>query len=258
MASMLRLWLGAMLSATCSFSSAEPSRTLATVMSGYEFQSDETQALQDDSFASPGLLWRDQGQRLFQQREEGAVSCSSCHTSKSLAGAATRYPQYSPAKRQLINIEQRINQCREEQQNAAPWAYESEALLAITTFVASLSSGMPFSVDITGPAKPFFEQGRAYYYQRLGQLDLACNHCHEQNVGKKLRGDTLSQGHSNNYPTYRLDWQSQGSLHRRLRFCNTGVRAKPFDFGAEQYVNLELYLAWRASSLPLEVPSVRR
>ena len=236
-----------------------PIRQLTDIRSGYFFQSEEIQALQNDDFASPGLLWRDQGEALFSATTmHSETACADCHSETSLMGAAARYPQYHPTLKRLINLEQRINLCRQEKQQRPAWAYESEPLLAMTTYIASLSDGMPFNVDIDGPARPFFDQGEAYYYTRLGQLNLACQHCHEANDGQRLRGDILSQGHSNNYPTYRLDWQTQGSLHRRLRFCNYGVRAEQLPYGDAIYVNLELYLAWRAGQMPLEIPSVRR
>ena len=117
---------------------------------------------------------------------------------------------------------------------------------------------MPVQVAAGGPARPFFEAGRDFYTARRGQLNLACTQCHEDNWGKQLRGDRLSQGHGNGYPIYRLEWQTLGSLQRRLRNCNVGVRAEPYPYGAQEYVNLELFLAWRAQGLPVETPGVRR
>lgn len=260
---------------------AEQKRSLRQVMSGYDFQSDNTQAMQNDDFANPGMLWVDQGKALFDKYPKPkAPACTQCHQTDTqssqittqppkttkvttpaqipLAGAATRYPQFDISSNKLINLEQRINRCRTQYQQQPAWPYESQPLLSITAFVAHLSKGMPFHAAIDGKAQPFFEQGKQYYYQRRGQMNLACHQCHEQHYGKKLRGDTLSQGHSNGYPIYRLEWQTLGSLHRRLRFCNQGIRAEPFAFGSEVYVNLELFLAWRAQQLPLETPAVRR
>ena len=77
-------------------------------------------------------------------------------------------------------------------------------------------------------------------------------------IGRKLRGDTISQGHSHGWPSYRLDWDGVGSLHRRLRACSLGVRAEILDYGAPEYLALELYLAWRGGDLPIESPGVRR
>jgi sulfur-oxidizing protein SoxA len=81
---------------------------------------------------------------------------------------------------------------------------------------------------------------------------------HDENWGKRLRGDVISQGQSHGWPAYRLEWQTMGSLHRRLRACSLGVRAEVLDYGAREYLALELYLAWRGEGLPMESPGVRR
>jgi len=56
---------------------------------------------------------------------------------------------------------------------------------------------------------------------------------------------------------YRLEWQSLGSLQRRLRACIFGIRAQPYDYGAPELVELELYLMSRARGMKLETPAVR-
>ena len=90
------------------------------------------------------------------------------------------------------------------------------------------------------------------------QLNVACAQCHDAIVGKRLRGDTISQGQTDGWPAYRLEWQTLGSLQRRLRACSLGVRAEILDFDAPEYLALELYLAWRGDQLPLSAPGVRR
>ena len=49
-----------------------------------------------------------------------------------------------------------------------------------------------------------------------------------------------------------------GSLHRRFRSCLSGVRAELLPQGSPEFLDLELYLAWRAGTLPVETPGVRR
>lgn len=226
------------------------------VVSGLEFLTAETRALQQDDFANPGLLWVDRGRALFEQAA-GEASCADCHQGR-LAGAYTRYPQYDAGAQALVSLDDRINLCRSTRQQREPLAMESEELLALSMYLASQSKGMPYRVSIEGNARPYFEQGRAYFFQRRGQLNLACDQCHDQNWGRKLRGDTISQGHPTAFPGYRMEWQSAGSLHRRLRDCDVGVRAEPHALGSPEYTALELYLAWRAGDLPIEVPGVRR
>ena len=200
--------------------------------SGLEFQSADTQALQRDAFANPGLLWVDQGAVLFAEPTAGGPACASCHRAEGLRGAASRYPMYDAETDALLDLTGRVNRCRTAHQQVPVFDLESPPLLALTAFVAHQSHGLPMKVRVDGPARPYFEQGRAYFHQRRGQLNLACNHCHEDHVGGMLRGDRLSQGQINGYPLYRLEWQALGSLQRRLRFCNAGVRAQPHPYGA--------------------------
>lgn len=232
---------------------------IADKRSGRAFQAKSTQAMQDDDFANPGMLWVEKGAALWQAPPaSGTKACAGCHEQSAMKGVAARLPAFDARTGRPMNLEQRIDRCRAERQGAAELAYESEDLLALTAFVAHQSRGMPVGVRIDGPARPFFEAGRALYRTRMGQLNLACTHCHDQNWGRRLGPETMSQGQPTGYPVYRLEWQGVGSLHRRLRACNFGVRAEPFAYGAEEYVNLELYLAWRARGLPIETPGVRR
>ena len=144
-----------------------------------------------------------------------------------MTDVATRYPRFDLTASKVINLTQRIELCRTEHAGLPPEEYESEELLALTVALARLADGLTYAVDISGENALAYERGRAYYYARRGQMNLACHHCHEVNAGKKLRGETLSQGHGNGYPAYRLQWQTLGSLHRRLRFCNAAIRAEP-------------------------------
>ena len=68
----------------------------------------------------------------------------------------------------------------------------------------------------------------------------------------------MSQGQPNGYPVYRLEWQTLGSLERRLRSCYAGIRAEPPPWGDLRMRQLALYLTWRGEGLPIEVPAVRK
>lgn len=228
--------------------------------SGYTYTHTETRAIQDDDFDNPGYIWVEKGAELWETQDGAAgKSCVDCHddAAESMIRVGATYPVYLAQIKKLINVENRINQCRTEQMGASAWPWESEPLLAMTAFIKNQSTGVAVGPVIDGQAAPFFEAGKAFYHQRRGQLDLACIHCHEMSHGRMLRAQRLSQGMSNGFPTYRLKWQTLGSLHRRIRGCNRQVRAIPYDAGADEYVNLELYLAWRARGLPVETPAVR-
>ncbi|MEO1660576.1 MAG: sulfur oxidation c-type cytochrome SoxA [Pseudomonadota bacterium] len=230
---------------------------LEDIRSGYQFLTPDTQNLQDDAFANPGLLWVDRGAAAFATAASGTPSCESCHLDH-LAGIAATYPKIDAPSGALLNLELRINQCRIEHQTLEPLAYETDDLLALTSYVAHQSRGYRIQVETTGEAAPHVAKGEAYFRTRRGQFNLSCAQCHNENWGKQLRGDTISQGHGNGFPAYRLEWQSLGSLQRRLRDCDSGVRAEPLPYGDPTYVALELYLATRAQGLEIETPAVRR
>jgi sulfur-oxidizing protein SoxA len=229
--------------------------------SGYTYLSEDNQRLQNDDFANPGLLWVERGRELWHRADgAAATSCAGCHgdAASGMRGVRTRYPRFDAGLGKLINLEQQINRCREEHLQAPSYPYESEALLGLTAFIGAQSRGMPVDVRIDGPAQPFFEAGRAFFYRRRGQLDLACTHCHDYYAGQRLRGDVVSQGQTNGFPVYRFTWQTLGSTHRMFEWCNTSVRAEPFALGSDEYVNLELFMAWRGRGLPVETPAIRR
>lgn len=230
-------------------------------LSGYVFASPETQEMQDDDFANPGMLAVEDGATEW-SKVEGAAgkSCASCHgdAEQSMKGVAVSYPKFEPKRGKLAAIEHRINICRTEYMKAPELKWESKPLLGLTAFVEYQSRGLPVSVKVDGPAAPYFEKGKEFYYTRRGQMDVACAHCHENNAGMNIGVENLSQGQSNGYPTYRLKWQSFGSLHRRFEGCNQEVRAATYPRGSDEYTNLELYVAWRGNGLLSEAPSVRR
>jgi sulfur-oxidizing protein SoxA len=228
--------------------------------SGYSFMTPETRAIQDDESANPGLLWVLDGEALW-KRKVGAAdkACADCHgdASTSMNGIAARYPAFDKALGRPVDLEQRINLCRTDHQQASPLPYESRDLLALTGFVARQSQGAAIEIGTDPQLEPFIAKGRELFMQRQGQLNLGCANCHDDNWDKRLAGSAITQGHPTGYPQYRLEWQSLGSLQRRLRACITGVRAQAYDHGAPELVELELYLMSRARGMPVEAPAVR-
>ena len=238
-----------------------------TRLSGLHFMTPATQALQRHDSANPGMLWVLGGQQRFE------ANCQHCHITGSLRGVATRYPAFDAALGKPVTLAGRIHQCRQRhgpqappatqapQATQAPWPWDSEALLELEAFVAHQSRGQA----INPPADPRLAQaqarGRQLWHQTLGQLQLSCAQCHDQQADRRWAGSTIPQAHPTGYPLYRLEWQALGNLQRRLRGCMggcmSGVRAEPFAFGADEWVALELYLMQRAAGMVLETPAVR-
>ena len=230
--------------------------------SGYLSMGPQTRAMQDDDTANPGMLWVLDGETLW-GRVAGASgkSCADCHgdARESMKGVAAHFPAFDAARGKPIDLEAQINQCRVDRQQAPALTRESRELLAITAFVSNQSRGMPIE-DVLAKderLRPFVEAGRAAFERRQGQLNLSCAQCHDDNPGKHLVGNAVPEAHPTGYPLYRLEWQSLGSMQRRLRNCLIGVRAEPYEYGAPEYVELQLYLTWRARGMPIETPAVR-
>lgn len=223
--------------------------------SGIEFQGATVRALQADEFGNPGMLWVTRGEQLWTER-----GCAACHgdAATSMRGVAARHPRFDAKLGRVVNLEERINACvvREPGAKALPW--ESEALLGLTTFIGHQSRGMPIVADEDPRGAAVLARGKQLYFERQGQLNLACTQCHDGAWGRTLFAETVSQGQPADWPAYRLEWQTLGSLQRRLRACYFGVRAALPDFGSPDLLAIELYLARRGSGATTSPPGVRK
>jgi len=257
----LRHWscVGALV---CSLTAASQAGEISTDerRSDYDFMSPELQRMQDDDSVNPGMLSVLDGKTLW-QRKEGTENkaCADCHgdATTSMKSVAARYPMIDPKLSQPVDLEGRINACRMTHQGAAPLAFESKELLALTVYVAHQSKGQQIAIADDPKTRPFIDVGREIFERRQGQLNLSCAQCHDDNWGQLLGGAPIPQAHPTGYPLYRLEWQSLGSLRRRLRNCLIGMRAETYPNEAPEIVDLELYLAWRARGLTVETPAVR-
>ncbi|HVY57933.1 MAG TPA: sulfur oxidation c-type cytochrome SoxA [Xanthobacteraceae bacterium] len=228
--------------------------------SDYDFMSAQTRAMQDDDTANPGFLWVLDGEALWNRRDGTANrSCADCHgdARESMKGVAARYPAFDATRDKPVDLEDRINICRTSHEKATPLPFESRELLALTAYVGLQSRGMPIAPPKDDKLKPYKEAGREIFRRRQGQLNISCSQCHDDNWGKKLVGNIIPQAHPTGYPVYRLEWQSLGSLRRRLRNCLIGMRAEAYEYGAPEYLALEIYLMSRARGMNIETPAVR-
>jgi L-cysteine S-thiosulfotransferase len=219
---------------------------------GSDFMGDATRAMQRDDTQNPAMLWVADGEALWKK------SCASCHgdAKSSMRGVAARYPAFDSASKSVFGLGQRISACSKAQ-GAAALKPESHELLALESYIALQSRGMPVRPPHDKRLAAGTERGRQLFGQRIGQLNLSCAQCHDANWGKRLGSSMIPQGHANAYPVYRLEWQAVGSLQRRIRNCMSGVRAEVPPFNAQELVELELYLAARAKGMKMESPGVR-
>ncbi|MFZ9841865.1 MAG: sulfur oxidation c-type cytochrome SoxA [Burkholderiaceae bacterium] len=226
--------------------------------STYSLMSPSIQAMQNDMTQNPALFSILDGEALW---KKSAVandrSCASCHgdVKQSMRGVFATFPKNVQGA--LVNLEAQINRCRTSRQGLVAFPYESKELLGLSSLIAHQSRGMPIQASKDPKSQRDLMSGTALYFKRMGQLNLSCAQCHDQRSGYMLAGVTIPQAHPTGYPIYRLEWQSMGSLQRRLRNCLSGVRAELYAFGSAELTQIELYLMHRADGMTIESPGVR-
>lgn len=220
--------------------------------SGRDTMSPALRTLQADDAQHPAQLALALGRELW---TAGARSCASCHGEpEALRGVATRYPGFDAG---LVDLPGRIQRCRVQHQQQPAWPPEAEPLLALTALVAQQSRGLPLQPPRGPELDAAAAQGRRLYTTRVGALNLSCAQCHDERAGLRLGGSLIPQGHVDDYPIYRLEWQSLGSLQRRLRGCLSGVRARVWDWDSAELLALEVWLSRRSAGMTVQPPGVR-
>ncbi len=215
------------------------------------------QAMQRDDTRNPGMLWVLEGETLWSQRDANGKSCAGCHAD-GLSGVAARYPAFDASQGMPRTLASRIDQCRVQHRGETSQGADGAQVLPLTAWLAHQSRGARVAPPTRDPRMtPWAERGAQLWQQRLGQLNLSCAQCHDQRAGARLGGTPIPQAHPTGYPAYRLEWQSLGSLERRLRSCVVGVRAEPFSPGADEWLALETYLMQRAAGMAHEGVAVR-
>src|SRR3954471_345456 len=121
--------------------------------SAYEDMSRDNKAMQDDDTSNPGMLAVLDGEALW-SAPAGASgkSCADCHgdAKASMKGVAARHPAFNGNANRPVNLEQRINLSREQDQKAPPFAYESREMPPFSPSAPRQPRGEP----IAPPADP--------------------------------------------------------------------------------------------------------
>ena len=229
------------------------------VLSGYLFAEPSTRSIQDDDFLNPGILWVEYGEKLWNKKEgPNNQSCNSCHgNSANMKGISLKYPMVMKKSEKLINLEQRINMCREKMQLEV-FNVESKKLLSLSTLISNKSRKMKHNYKVTENNKKWYDLGKNLYFKKIGLMGFSCNQCHDERVGSNLRAEKVSQGQINGFPSYLLRWSKVVSVHKRIQFCNEQARAIPYPINSMENNALQLYLSVRGNGLNIETPAVRK
>lgn len=230
-------------------------------LSGNAFLPPSLVALQQDASSNPISLTLDRGRALWSETSVGK-SCADCHGPLSaMKTSAATFPRLTADGSKLINVEDQIIACRSRIGHASD-KLESEPVLALSAALHDAAIGQPIQVKALPTQASVWQEhlqtGAKLYATRVGRMNLACTHCHDQNIGKQMRADVISPANPTGFPIYRMSWQGMGSIDRRLRACYSGVQAVMPPAGDQTLRQLELYLKVRAQGMSIEGPSIRR
>lgn len=229
--------------------------------SGNAFLSEDLRRMQSDASLNPVQLWLDQGNKLWGTSSQNGA-CFACHGEvQKMKAVAIRYPQWSDKKQGLVNLEDQILTCT--QRTPAPQtSLEHPDVLALSAVLHQASVGLSYQLQPTPSHQDNWQMaltaGAQQFTTRMGRMNLACTHCHDQLVGKQMRADVISPGHPTGFPIFKMSWQSMGSIDRRLRACFSGVQADIPAPGSQALRQLELFMKVRAQGLPMDGPALRR
>jgi sulfur-oxidizing protein SoxA len=230
-----------------------------TIYSGWHFRDEDTRAMQKDDFENLGMVFVDRGLDSWNAKQgKGGESCAGCHEGpESMKGLRAVTPRVDAKSGKLMLVEDYVNTCVTERMGLEAWGMTGSKMKDMLALISMQSRGEPVNVAIDGAAAPFWEKGKEIYYTRYGQLEMSCANCHEDNYGKYIRSDHLSQGQVNGFPVYRL--KDAGILSAQQRFigCVRDTRAETFKAGSDEFKALELYVASRGNGLSVEGVSMR-
>ncbi len=203
----------------------------------------------------------EQGKTLFKQAFTNGKHYADCFPNQGIA-IAQNYPYWDTATQSIITLASAINNCRRQNQ-MPPLSYGAGEITQIMAYMAYTSRGKRIQTDIpaqSSAALAAYEQGKAYFYKRRGQLNFSCASCHIDNAGKYIRSEMLSPalGHTTHWPAYRLNTGEMSTLHRRFEVCNELIRAKVDPAQSKALRQLEYFLSYMANGLPLNGPATRK
>jgi sulfur-oxidizing protein SoxA len=200
------------------------------------------------------------GESMFEKPFANGKTYASCFENGGI-GIRQNYPFFDTDRGEVITLELAINECRKANAEK-PLKWKKGPIADISAYMASTSRGNVFDIKIPDDPRALaaYERGKKHFYQKRGQLNMACADCHKFYAGQMVRADLLSPalGHLTHFPVYRSKWGGLGTTHRRYGGCNKQVRAKPFPAQSEEYRALEYFHTYMSNGLAVNGPGARK
>jgi sulfur-oxidizing protein SoxA len=191
------------------------------------------------------------GRRIWTRKFAKGRSLAGCFPNGGRRIAAG-YPQYDQRLKRVVTLETAINQCLKTHGQPLLEPGDPATMGVVIAYLRSLAEGQKVAVRVGTPqAEQRFEEGRRYYYTRMGQQNYACASCHVQHAGRYF-GDTAipaATGAAVQSP-YLRDGRPE-TLQMRIRECLERMGAAPFPAGSDELAHLEYFLSYLSNGLTI-------
>lgn len=201
----------------------------------------------------------DRGRTLWEKPFANGKTFADCFQDggRNVAGL---YPYYDEASDRVVTFEMAVNRCLKKN-NETEFDYgDRNTMGVLTAYARTLSDGMLMDIKVESEgARSKYQAGRAFYFRRIGQHNLACASCHLTHAGHYFRDELLSPtiGQAVHFPVFR-GGEFLYTLQMRYQRCMEAVRAVPFAAGSEELNNLEYFHSYLNNGLPLKAAVYRR
>jgi sulfur-oxidizing protein SoxA len=208
----------------------------------------------------PFLSTIDRGKQMWDRPFANGKRLADCFEDGG-RGAAAKFPRYDAARGQVVTFELAVNDCLRTN-GERPLAFaDMNTIGALMSYARTLSDGARLDVRADTPeAQAKLYAGKAIYYQRRGQMNLACSNCHIGLAGRYMRDEIISPvvGQATHFPVFRRGGEELLTVQAYFRRCFTQIRATIPALGSETMNNLEYYHAYLSNGLPMRASVYRK
>lgn len=214
-----------------------------------------------DPVENPAMEAVDLGATLFMKKGPQGKSCADCHSrpETSFKEWAATMPQYSKKLQRVVGVEEFVSR-HTLATTGDSYLMQSDENIGLAIYLRNLANGTPINVAADSPeARQAVTRGEALSKRKLGQLNFACQDCHNLVANRWVRGQWLgaAKGQTPHFPTWRTSRSEIWDIRKRFQWCNVAIRANELPPDAAAYGDIEFYLMVQNNGLPLNVPGIR-
>lgn len=228
---------------------------------------------------NPAELWEMRGEELWKKKvaPKGA-SLEQCDLGKGpgvVKGAYVELPRYFKDVNKVMDLEQRLIQCRKtlqglthEQATKAHYgsAGNPSDIEALVAYISAESRGMKMAVSTKHPLeKEAYEVGKKFFFYRAGSHDFSCATCHSvdkqrirlQELPNLLNKEDAQKSYTT-WPAYRVSQGEVRTMQHRLTDCMRQQRLPEPIYASDTVTALIMFLAKGAEGGVYDAPALKR